>query len=119
MDYDKLFAIDRLQSKYGLKNIKPNDMGIQILNIKKSKSLKNKYDVVLITRDNIIKIIPFGDTDYDHFFDKIGDYSINNHFDIDRRKQYLARATRIKDNHGNYTLNNPLKSNYYAIRLLW
>ncbi len=65
------------------------------------------------------KKIHFGNTDYEHFKDKIGLYSHLDHNDPIRRKNYLARAKGIKDKNGNLTWKDPESPNYYAIKYLW
>jgi len=57
--------------------------------------------------------------DYQHFKDKTGIWKSLDHGDKERRKNYLSRASGIKDGQGNLTKNNPLSPNYHAIRILW
>jgi hypothetical protein len=64
--------------------------------------------------------IYFGDSSMQHYQDKTGllDRKLN-HMDDDRRRLYLARASKIKDKNGNLTKDNQFSSNYHAIRVLW
>jgi hypothetical protein len=66
------------------------------------------------------KWIHFGDSRYQHFFDKtkLLDESFN-HLDDDRRQRYLKRASKIKDKDGKLTMYDENSPNYYAIRILW
>jgi hypothetical protein len=64
--------------------------------------------------------VHFGDSNYQHFYDKTGllDESYN-HFDDTRRQRYLKRASKIHDKDGNKTMYDENSPNYYAIRILW
>jgi hypothetical protein len=66
------------------------------------------------------KVIHFGDSRYEHFFDstKLLPTKLN-HGDEKRRKEYLARASKIKDKDGNLTVNDPTSANYHSVRVLW
>jgi hypothetical protein len=65
------------------------------------------------------KTIHFGDTRYEHFFDKTDLLpKSQNHGDDKRRTSYLARASKIKDSTG-LAINNPKSANYHAIKILW
>jgi hypothetical protein len=60
------------------------------------------------------KVIHFGDSRYQHYFDKthlLPEYM--NHFDNNRRDNYLRRSAGL----GN--ANSPLSANYHAMRVLW
>lgn len=48
---------------------------------------------------------------------KCEDYLL--HEDEDRRKKYLARATKIKNKLGELTWENPESANYWSVHLLW
>ena len=65
------------------------------------------------------KKVHFGNPSYQHFKDKTGIWKSLDHGDKERRKNYLSRASGIKDGQGNLTKNNPLSPNYHAIRILW
>jgi len=66
------------------------------------------------------KVIHFGDSRYEHFFDKTGLLpKSQNHGDEKRRKDYLTRASKIKDKNSNLTVDNPNSANYHAYRILW
>lgn len=76
---------------------------------------KNKK---LMTKVNN-KIIHFGHSKYEHFKDKTGIWSDLDHNDKQRRKNYLTRASGIKDKEGNLTKDKPESPNYHAIKILW
>lgn len=65
------------------------------------------------------KKVHFGNPSYQQYFDKTGIWKSLDHGDKERRKNYLSRASGIKDGQGNLTKNNPLSPNYHAIRILW
>ncbi len=65
------------------------------------------------------KTIHFGDSRYEHYFDKTGLLpKSQNHLDDKRRKAYLDRASKIKDSTG-LAMNNPKSANYHAVKILW
>lgn len=65
------------------------------------------------------KRIYFGDTKYEHYFDRTGLLNKNyNHLDPKRRLAYLKRASAIKDMTG-WSMNNPNSPNYHSMRVLW
>lgn len=65
--------------------------------------------------------ISFGHPAYEHFLDStgVGAWSELNHFDEQRRANYLRRASGIVDASGKKTINNPNSPNYWATRYLW
>jgi hypothetical protein len=66
------------------------------------------------------KRIYFGDTRYEHYFDRTGLLNKNyNHLDPKRRLAYLARSTKIKDSMGNFSVNNPESANFHSARVIW
>lgn len=76
---------------------------------------KNKKLMVVVSG----KTIHFGDSRYDHYFDKTNIWSKLNHLDKKRRESYLARAKGIKDGSGKLTYNDPTTPNYHSINILW
>jgi cyclopropane fatty-acyl-phospholipid synthase-like methyltransferase len=84
----------------------------------KSKAKNKKYSVYIIKDDNI-KLIHFGDTRYQHFFDKIGEYPELNHLDQDRRNRYLKRSMKIRNAKGELTAHDITSANYWSINFLW
>jgi hypothetical protein len=77
---------------------------------------KNKKLKVIVNN----KVIHFGQTGYSHYFDKTKLLNPElNHLDKDRRKRYLARASKIKDKNHNLTADDPDSPNYHSIRILW
>ena len=90
--------------------MKLNNLEFQ-LSEKKDKKLKVKYNN---------KWIHFGQKGYPHYFDKTGLLpKDDNHMDKDRRRLYLARATKIKDGDNNLTVNDKNSANYYSVNYLW
>ena len=81
--------------------------------------LSDKKDKKLFTIVNGKKIY-FGDSNYQHYYDKTGLLAKSqNHLDEKRKKSYLARASKIKDKAGNLTVNDPTSPNYFSMRILW
>lgn len=79
-----------------------------------SRKKNKKYDVKYKG-----KLISFGDKRYQHYFDKIGQYSHLNHEDKERRRLYRLRASKITDKYGNLTYLNKFSPNYWAYNYLW
>ena len=71
---------------------------------------KNKKYSVYVMKDGKKKLIHFGDNRYQHFKDKIGDYSSLDHNDPNRRKKYYQR-------HGQTSDKNSAK--YWSHKILW
>tara|TARA_R110002012_G_C11358858_1_gene580586 strand:+ start:322 stop:603 length:282 start_codon:yes stop_codon:yes gene_type:complete len=84
----------------------------------KSKAKNKKYSVYVM-KNGKKKLINFGDTRYQHFKDKIGDYSNLDHNDKKRQKSYLSRAKGIKNKKGELTWKDKNSANYYAVKYLW
>ncbi len=80
---------------------------------------KNKKYSVYVMKNGKKKLIHFGDSNMEHFKDKLGEYKHLDHNDPIRRKSYLARAKGIRDKQGNLTYNDRNSANYYSIRYLW
>lgn len=112
--YHDLLKVDKFQAQFGMKNVYPD----QIINIRKSLKPKYKYSVS-VYHNNVIHNINFGDKDYEQYYDKIGEYSKQDHYDKNRRHDYLARSSKIRNKYNELTLNDPLSANYYSMRLLW
>lgn len=66
------------------------------------------------------KWIAFGNSSYDNYYDKTkllnGKYD---HLDKERRRLYIARASKIRDKDGNLTRNDINSPNYHSIHILW
>jgi hypothetical protein len=65
------------------------------------------------------KKVHFGNPSYQHFKDKTGIWKKLDHNDPERRKNYLSRASAIKNKQGQLTKDIPSSPNYHAIRILW
>ena len=76
----------------------------------KSKAKYKKYSVYVKGNKGKPKLIHFGDNRYQHFKDKIGDYSHLDHGDPQRKKNYYSR-------HGKATSKDSAK--YWSHKILW
>jgi hypothetical protein len=85
----------------------------------KSTRKHKKYDIYVLDNNNKKKKISFGDTKYQHYFDKLGKYSHLNHNDKKRRESYRRRARGIKNYSGQLTFKLKHSPNYYAYKYLW
>jgi len=65
------------------------------------------------------KKVHFGNPNYQQFKDKTGIWKSLDHGDPKRRKNYLNRASGIKNKQGQLTKDIPSSPNYHAIRILW
>ena len=65
------------------------------------------------------KKVHFGNPNYQHFKDKTGIWKKLDHNDPERRKNYLNRASGIRNKEGKLTKDIPSSANYHAIRILW
>ena len=93
------------------------------LSEKKDKKLKVYYNGSSKGTNQSLgtgKWIHFGQKGYTHYFDKTGllPKSLNT-MDKERRRLYLARATKIRDGQGNLTVNDKNSPNHYSILYLW
>jgi len=75
----------------------------------KSKAKNKKYSVYVM-KDGKKKLIHFGDSRYEQFKDKIGDYSHLDHGDKKRKDNYYSR-------HGQTNDKNSAK--WWSHRVLW
>jgi len=75
----------------------------------KSKSKNKKYSVYVMKGDKK-RLIHFGDSRYQQFKDKIGDFKHLDHGDKNRRDKYYKR-------HGDTTDKNTAK--YWSHKILW
>lgn len=91
-----------------------------ILKFKKSSRKNKKYDVYVYIDDKLKKI-SFGDNRMQQWKDQtpLKLYSHMDHNDPKRRKQYRARASKIKNKKGEYTFNKPEYANYWSYNYLW
>ncbi len=76
------------------------------MQFKKSTRKNKKY---MVTVNN--KTVHFGDTRYQHYFDKIGLYSHLNHMDKDRRRNFRKR--HFKNSQVKYS------PAWFALHYLW
>jgi hypothetical protein len=80
------------------------------LSDKKNKKLKVVVDSMTIH---------FGDTSYQHYKDRtLLLPKSQNHGDLKRRENYLARSTKIKDSTG-FAYLNPKSPAYHSVKILW
>ena len=80
---------------------------------------KNKKLVARFTYKGKKYTIHFGDKRYQHYRDKTGYYSSQDHNDLDRRRRYRKRASKIKNKKGLYTFQDPTSPNYFSYYVLW
>tara|TARA_Y100001972_G_scaffold125157_1_gene175797 strand:+ start:6165 stop:6425 length:261 start_codon:yes stop_codon:yes gene_type:complete len=76
----------------------------------KSKAKHKKYSVYVKGAKGNPKLIHFGDNRYEHFKDKIGEWSHLDHNDPQRKKNYYSR-------HGKATSKDSAK--YWSHKILW
>lgn len=84
----------------------------------KSK-LKGKKYSVYVKRDDKKVLIHFGDSNMQHFKDKLGEWSSLDHNDKQRRKNFLTRTAGIKNKKGELTAFNKNYANFWARKILW
>lgn len=83
-------------------------------------SRKHKKLMVYVADGDGTRLIHFGDSRHDHFFDRTGLLPLErNHRDPLRRRLYLARSKHVRNGKGELTADNPLSANYHARRVLW
>jgi hypothetical protein len=78
-----------------------------------------KYQVYVKGDNGKPKLIGFGNRNYEHYFDKLGEYRSLDHGDKDRRKSYLARAKGIRNAKGELTWKDKNTANWWSIHKLW
>ena len=71
---------------------------------------KGKKMSVYVMKDGKKKLIHFGDSNMQDF---------TQHKDEKRRKNYIARASGIKNKQGKLTKDDKNSSNYWSLRYLW
>jgi len=77
----------------------------------KSNVKNKKYSVfVKDPKTNKIVKVNYGHTSYEDFL---------SHKDPERRKRYLARASKIRDKNGRLTKDDITSPNYHSMRHLW
>ncbi len=76
----------------------------------KSKAKNKKYSVYVKGPTGKPRLIHFGDNRYEHFKDKIGEWSHLDHGDPQRKKNYYSR-------HGKATSKDTPK--YWSHKILW
>jgi hypothetical protein len=85
----------------------------RVQQFRKSKTLNKKYDAILIEKKTGKEVIvPFGDSRYQHFNDKIGMYKHLDHGDIDRRRLYKLR-------HSGFIKKDMYSPGYFSMKYLW
>ena len=86
----------------------------------KSNVKNKKYRVEFMYNGKLHKV-NFGDKRYEQFKDStpLKLYNHLDHNNKERRKNYRARASRIKNKKGELTYKNPLYPNYWSYKYLW
>ena len=72
---------------------------------------------LMVRIDN--KLIHFGDSSAEHFFDKTRIWKELDHKNEKKKKNYLTRSAGIKDKEGKLTKDNKLSPNYHSRKILW
>ncbi len=75
----------------------------------KSKAKNKKYSVY-VKKDGKTRLIHFGDSRYEQFKDKIGEYKNLDHGDKKRRDKYYARHGKTDDKNS---------AKYWSHKILW
>jgi hypothetical protein len=83
--------------------------GLEFVSLKSSDRAGKKY-AVTFNKAGTSHTVHFGHPDYKDYLDTGDD---------DKRRNYLARATKIRDREGKLTSNNTLHANFWAVRVLW
>jgi hypothetical protein len=78
----------------------------------RSKTSNKKYSVYVKSESGGVKLIHFGDKNYEHYKDKIGLYSHLDHNDKERRKNYRER-------HSNDNINDKNTPGWWSWYKLW
>lgn len=106
----------KIHEEYGVKDIP----GVRVLSIEESPRADKKYMMVVSYRGNE-HTVHFGNPEYQHYHDRAPGaiWSDHDHNDPDRRRNYLARATAIRNKQGKLTVNDPFSPNRYAVIVLW
>lgn len=63
----------------------------------KSTAKNKKYSVYVKSKSGGVRLIHFGDSRYEHYYDRIGLYSHLNHLDEKRRRLYRMRHYKPTD----------------------
>ena len=77
------------------------------INEPKPSSRKHKKMKVLAKKGDRVKVVHFGHSDYQHNYSK------------QAKKNYLTRASGIRNKQGELTKDDPWSPNYWSIRVLW
>lgn len=67
-------------------------------------------------------IVPFGDSDYEQYYDRLGEYSEMNHFDEKRRLKYQKRHSKIMmnvDGKSKKAYKIPFTPAFFSWYILW
>jgi hypothetical protein len=84
----------------------------ELLNFVISSNKNKKYDAILQNKKTKKQVkVPFGDRNYQQYFDKIGVYSSLNHLDKKRRQLYLNRHKR--------DINTAYSASWFSREYLW
>lgn len=111
----------KIHQQYGVIDIP----GIEVIDIKKSSKSNKKY-AITIKYQGKTKTIHYGNVDSEHYEDRtpLKAYSHLNNYDKNIRKVQLSKRTGLGSTQlpacGVYTtVNDPFKSNRWAVITLW
>jgi hypothetical protein len=85
----------------------------------KSSRKNKKYSVYVLSDNKKPKLIHFGDSRYQHYKDRIGDYSYLDHNDKSRRANYRKRHEKILLNNGKLAYKDINQAAYWYYNYLW
>lgn len=102
-------------------------MSFEHIKIKKPE-YPYKYKVIIkpelwnVYREDKIskpKTIRFGHRDYQHYYDKLGDWKKLNHLDEKRRQKYRKRHSRIKTKDNKRAIDKIFSPAWFSYNFLW
>lgn len=84
----------------------------KLIKFEKATNKNKKYDAYLQNKKTkkIVKV-PFGSSQYEQYYDKLGLYSNLNHHDKIRRHLYIIRHSK--------DINLPYSPSYFSLKYLW
>ena len=83
------------------------------------KDIWNKWRPEKMLQRGDYKTITFGSQGYQHYKDRIKEWSNLDHKDKKRREKYRARHEKIKVKDGRYSYQVPFTSEFFSYYFLW
>jgi hypothetical protein len=78
-----------------------------------------KYSVYVKGANGKRRLIHFGDSRYEQYFDKLRSYRHMDHKNLRRRAAYRARHAAIKLKDGSLAYKDRAQPSYYSMKYLW